>query len=205
MYSLEVDLRRFRKLAPAFAVAAIAVAAVAGPASANGGGHGGGYAPTPGVLDASGDGIAAAAGNLSLHICAEDGILLTKGNVTIAEDAFTDDVGWLGLHVYFGVHGCADVASGPSMMGYGGDGGRAAALAAGTGLTLHAEGTGIAFLKGTGTWDNGNGGTGAWGEDGAILKIGGKASCSMQAQHDGGHNKPACATATPAPEPTATP
>jgi hypothetical protein len=196
-------LRRFRTLAPAFAIAAVALAAAAGAVSANGGGHGGGYASTPGVFDASGDGVAAAAGKLSLHICAEDGILLTRGDVTIGADAFTDDVGWLGVHVYFGVHGCADVAAGASMMM--GGGGHAAALAAGTGLTLHAEGTGIAFLRGNGTWTNGNGESGAWGEDGAILKIGGtqKPPCPVQAQHNGGDKKPKCST--PAPQPTSTP
>jgi hypothetical protein len=203
-------LKRFLKVAPALAIAMVALATVAAAASANGSGHGHGSSSTPGVLDANGDGIAAAAGKLSLHICAGEGILLTKGNVTIGEDAFTDQVDWLGLHVYFGFHGCADV-SGTASMFSGSGGGLTAALAAGTGLTLHAEGTGVSFLKGAGTWNTSNSESGAWTADGAIVKIGGTQAppCPMQAQHNGGHKKPTCATpepqptSTPAPEPTA--
>jgi hypothetical protein len=227
-------LKRFRTFAPAAAIAAVALAALvgaaSGAASANGGGGGGGVPPAPpppGVLEASGDGIAAAAGKLTLRICATDAILLAKGAVTIAPDAFLDEVGWLGLHVYFGFSGCADVAPGMSMLnGGGGDGApagsRAAALAAGTGLTLRAEGIGLAFLRGTGTWANSNGQSGPWTEHGVILHIFGKPAatpCPVHAQHYG--RKPVCgtpaptktstaapeptSTSTPAPEPTATP
>ncbi len=213
-------MKRFRSFAPAAAIAAVALAALAGAASANGGRPGGAAPPPPpppGVLEASGDGIAAAAGKLTLHICAADAFLLTKGEVTIAPDAYTDEVGWLGLHVYFGFHGCADVAPGMSMLNGGGGGGgaaggRAAALAAGTGLTLRAQGTGLAFLRGTGVWSNSNGQGGLWTEQGTILHIFGKSAatpCPVQAQHYG--KKPKCATppaptstATAAPEPTAT-
>lgn len=216
-------MKRFRTFAPAVAVAAVALAALAGAASANGGGPGRAAPPPPpppGVLEASGDGIAAAAGKLTIRICATDAFLLTKGEVAIAPDAFTDEVGWLGLHVYFGFHGCADVAPGMSMLNGGGGGGgapgggRAVALAAGTGLTLRAEGTGLAFLRGTGVWSNSNGESGLWSEQGTILHIAGKPAatpCPVQAQHYG--KKPHCATpppaatstATAAPEPTSTP
>jgi hypothetical protein len=214
-------LRHFRIIAPALAVVALALAGAVGAASANGGGRGVGTTSTPGTFDAAGDGIAAAGGQLTIHICATDGILLARGKVTIGSDAFNDQVGWLGLHVYFGFHGCADVAGGGFGLmheGGGGGGGSAAALVVGTGLTLHAEGTGIAFLKGDGTWSNGSGESGAWSPDGSVLKIGGKqqSQCQgMSAQHYGGdHDKPKCKTPTPqstsgpdstsTPEPTAT-
>ncbi|MBI5285182.1 MAG: hypothetical protein HY874_08830 [Chloroflexi bacterium] len=214
-------MKRFRTFAPAAAIAAVALAALAGAASANGGRPGGAAPPPPpppGVLEASGDGIAAAAGKLTLRICAADAFLLTKGEVTIAPDAFTEEVGWLGLHVYFGFHGCADVAPGMSMLNGGGGGGgasgggRAAALAAGTGLTLRAEGTGLAFLRGAGIWSSSNGQSGLWTEKGTILHIFGKPAatpCAVQAQHFG--RRPQCATPPPAatstaaPEPTSTP
>jgi hypothetical protein len=214
-------LRRFRIIAPALAVVALALAGAVGAASANGGTRGVSTVATPGTFDASGDGIAAAGGQLTIHVCATDGILLARGKVTIDSGAFTDQVGWLGLHVYFGFNGCADVAGGGFGLmhgGGGGGGGSAAALVVGTGLTLHAEGTGIAFLKGDGTWSNGNGESGAWSPDGSILKIGGKqqSQCpGVSAQHHGGdYDKPKCKTPTPqstssaeatsTPEPTAT-
>jgi hypothetical protein len=211
-------LRRLHILAPAIAIAAVALATLASAASANGGGHHHRGYSTPGVLEASGDGIAAAAGKLTLHVCAEDGLLITKGSVSIEEGGFTDEVSWLGLHVYFGFSGCADI--GPEellwdIFGYGGSR-KTAALVAGTGLTLRAEGTGIAFLKGTGTWSDDGGGSGDWTEEGTILKIGGKKHCEVEAQHDGGgYDKPDCATPTaeateepteePEPEPTEEP
>jgi hypothetical protein len=192
-----------RKFAPAATIAACALAVVTGAASAQGGR--GGTTLTPGVLEASGDGIAAAGGKLTIHICADEGILLTKGHVEIGEDAFTDEVGWLGLHVYFDFHGCADVTSETWMATSYGGGGGAAALVVGIGLTLRAEGTGIAFLKGEGTWAKTGGDSGEWTEDGAILKIGTRASTStpcpeLGAQHDGGDWHPTCKT----PQPTAT-
>lgn len=215
-------MRRFRKLAPALIAAAVALAAVTGAASAHGTWHGGGTGTTtPGVLDANGDGIVAAIGQLSIHICADEGFLLAKGKVTIDPGASTGDVNWLGLHVYFGFHGCADVGIETSTLSLGGSGGggRAGALAAGTGLTLHAEGTGIAFVKGVGTWTNTPGGSGAWSQEPTILKIGAKTdtpcTTTVDAQHYGGreHTKSACGSPTAAPtseptsqpEPTATP
>lgn len=186
--------------------------AAAATASAQGGGGGGGSAA--GVLEAEGDGIAAAAGSLTIKMCAEEGILLTKGTVQVEDGAFTDDVGWLGLHVYFGFAGCATIGgedAGMGMMTSANRRGRAAALVVGSGLTLRAEGKGVAFLKGEGTWSNTNGESGDWSDDGVILRIGGKkANCEVQAMR-GGHDKPACGTPTatpseePDPEPTATP
>jgi hypothetical protein len=198
-------LSRFRKIAPALVLAVVALAAATGTVSAHGGGGGWhrGGGGTPGTLSAAGDGIAAAGGSMTIHVCAEDGILLTKGNVSIPDDAFTDTVGgWWGLNVYFGFNGCADVGGTMTATNNGGGGlaKKAAALVAGTGLTLDVEGNGIAFLKGTGTWTDGNGGSGDWTEEGDVLKVAGE--CAMQAQHGGGKDKPdACAT----PEPTATP
>lgn len=191
----------------AAAIVAVALAAAAGVATANGGGSGATPTPTPGTLDASGDGIAAAAGKLTIRVCADEALLLAKGNVAPGDSTSTSQVDWLGLHVYFGFKGCADVTGETSTLSVGGGGGgKVAALVAGTGLTLRAEGTGIAFLRGEGTWSDGNGQTGDWGADGSILPIGGKrkSPCPVQAQHDGAP-KSKCATATPsAGEPTAT-
>jgi hypothetical protein len=115
----------------------------------------------PGVLEAEGDGIAAAAGKLNLRLCAEDGILLAKGEHTVADGSYDEVVEWLGLHVYFGFHGCAEL-----------EGHWVAALAVGQGLTLRAEGIGIGFLKGEGTWAKSGGDSGEWSEHGEIIKIG---------------------------------
>ena len=133
----------------------------------NGGGNGGGtglpFDSIPGVLDANGDGIEAAAGLLNMHLCAADGLLLVrKADSTISDVTSTSDVDWLGLHVYFGFSGCVDIT-----------GAHAAALVVGTGLTLHAEGTGVAFLKGTGSYTN-DGVTSPGSPDGVIVKIGSK-------------------------------
>lgn len=207
-------MTRFHGYAAA-AIVVFALAAAAGVASANGGGRGGSVTLTPGVLDASGDGIVAAAGALTIRVCADDALLVAKGNVSPGDSTSKDQVDWLGLRVYFGFSGCADVSGGTSMQSVGG-GGKAAALAAGTGLTLHAEGNGIAFLRGEGTWSDGNGKSGDWGADGLVVPIGGKqkSPCPVQAQHDDAQ-KPKCATGTPsaatptattaAPTPTATP
>jgi hypothetical protein len=114
-------------------------------ASEPGGGGGTGGLPftaIPGVLDAQGDGIAAAAGMLNMRLCADEGILLVKkGDATITGGSFTSEADWMGLHVYFGFHDCLYLT-----------GGKTAALVVGTGLKLHAEGVGIAFLKGIGSY-----------------------------------------------------
>lgn len=47
----------------------------------------------------------------------------------------------MGLHVYFGFHDCLYLT-----------GAKTAALLVGTGLRLHAEGVGVAFLKGIGSY-----------------------------------------------------
>lgn len=151
----------------AIAVLAMSAAALSPAVSAQGGGDG--DTPRwedwllPGVLEAEGDGIAAAAGALNLRLCAEEGLLLTKGETAVPDGTYDDSVEWLGLHVYFGFHGCAEV-----------EGHRVAALVVGHGLTLRAEGIGIAFLKGEGSWAKSGGETGSWTEDGKILKIGAK-------------------------------
>ena len=148
----------------ALAVLAVSVAAWAAPASAEGGdgGDGPGWL-APGVLEAEGEGIAAAAGKLDLRLCAEEGILLTKGETAVPDGSYDESVEWLGLHVYFGFSGCAEV-----------EGYWVAALIVGQGLTLRAEGVGIAFLKGEGSWTKSGGETGDWSEEGEILKIGSK-------------------------------
>jgi hypothetical protein len=153
----------------AVAVLTLGAAAMSPSVSAHGGGDGGGDTPRwenwllPGVLEAEGDGIAAAAGLLNLRLCAEEGLLLAKGEAAVPDGTYDDSVEWLGLHVYFGFHGCAEV-----------EGARVAALVVGHGLTLRAEGIGIAFLKGEGSWAKSGGETGSWTEEGAILKIGSK-------------------------------
>ena len=115
----------------------------------------------PGVLEAEGEGIAAAGGKLNIRLCAEEGILLTKGESNVPADAYDEVVEWLGLSVYFGFSGCAEL-----------EGRWVAALVVGQGLTLRAEGIGLAFLKGTGTWAKNGGDTGDWSEGGDIIKIG---------------------------------
>lgn len=132
-------------------VAVVAFAALSPSASASepGGGTGGGggtslpFTAIPGVLDAHGDGIMAAAGLLDLRICADDGLLLVKkGDAKITGGtAFTGEADWLGLHVYFGFHDCMYLT-----------GAKTAALVVGTGLKLYARGVGIAFLKGVGSY-----------------------------------------------------
>jgi hypothetical protein len=149
-------------------LAALALgAAIAVPsASAEGGGGDGGDRPSwllPGVLEAEGEGIAAAAGKLNLRLCAEEGILLLKGEASVPDGSYDEVIEWLGLHVYFGFSGCAES-----------EGYWTAGLVVGQGLSLRAEGVGIAFLKGTGTWAKVGGETGDWSEDGEILKIGSK-------------------------------
>lgn len=147
------------------AALALSAAAWAAPTSAEGGHDGGDrtYWLAPGVLEAEGEGIAAAAGKLDLRLCAEEGILLTKGEAAVPDGSYDESVEWLGLHVYFGFSGCAEV-----------EGYWVAALIVGQGLSLRAEGVGIAFLKGTGSWAKSGGETGDWSEDGEIIKIGTK-------------------------------
>ncbi len=199
-------MRRLRIFAPAVAVAAFAAVIIAGAASAQNGNGNGGNRNAPGVLEASGDGIAAAAGKLTLELCADEGLLLTKGSVEIDEGGYEETVGWLGLNVYFGFSGCATVGPEESFWSFGGNGGggdrKTAALVVGTGLTLRAEGTGIALLKGEGTWEKDNGDSGAWTDDEPlILKIGGKTQrCDVAAMHGDNHKKDKCATATPEPD-----
>jgi hypothetical protein len=151
------------------AALAVAAAAWAPQASAREGGDGDGDRPhwehwlVPGVLEAEGEGIAAAGGKLNIRICAEEGILLTKGEGSLPDGSYDEVVEWLGLHVYFGFHGCAEL-----------EGRWTAALVVGQGLTLRAEGVGIAFLKGEGTWAKAGGDSGDWSEEGEIIRIGSK-------------------------------
>lgn len=153
----------------AVAVLAMSVVAWAPAASAQGGGEGdrGGWDGwlLPGVLEAEGQGIAAAGGKLNIRLCAEEGILLTRGESAVPADAYDEVVEWLGLHVYFGFHGCAEL-----------EGRWVAALVVGQGLTLRAEGIGLAFLKGEGTWAKNGGDSGEWSDEGQIIKIGTKAT-----------------------------
>lgn len=208
-------MRRLRILVPALAVATLALGAIATNAFAEGGGHqrhrGGGGSTLPGVLEASGDGIAAASGKLTLKLCAEDGLVLTKGGVTVTEGEYEDTVSWLGLNVYFGFSGCATIGPESAIWeGFseggsgGGGGGKTAALAVGTGLQLRAVGTGIAFLSGEGEWSDSNGQTGAW--TGEVMKIGGKKqNCNVEALSGGGGGGSKCPTPTPDPDPTEEP
>jgi hypothetical protein len=188
-------VKRLHHLAAAVTLAVATMALMAGAASAHGGGdrerHRYGGETLPGVLEASGDGIAAASGNLTLKLCAEDGLLITKGGVSLEEDAaFEDSVSWLGLNVYFGFAGCAAVGPEEAVWsGFStnsGGSGKTAALAVGTGLELRAVGKGIAFLKGEGEWANDTGGSGEWTEEPTILKIGRKQlDCSYGAMNEG--------------------
>jgi hypothetical protein len=152
----------------AVAVLALSIAAWAPSASAQGG-EGDTDEPrreywlVPGVLEAEGDGIAAAGGKLGIRLCAEEGILLTRGETSLPDGSYEDSVEWLGLHVNFGFHGCAEL-----------EGRWVGALVVGHGLTLRAEGIGIAFLKGEGSWANDSGDSGDWSEEGEILRIGKK-------------------------------
>ena len=189
--------------AAAIAVDAVAIFADTASAHSSSGKQRSASESLPGVLEASGDGIAAASGKLTLKLCAEAGLVITKGGVVLEEGAaYEDSVSWLGLNVYFGFAGCAAVGpeeaiwSGFSTSG-GGGGGKTAALAVGTGLELRAVGTGIAFLKGEGEWASDSGESGAWSDEPTILKIGGKqAACDVVAM--GGES--GCATPTPEPE-----
>jgi hypothetical protein len=206
-------MRRLRIAVATSLIAGAALALTAGGAYAQGGDHGnGGGSTTPGVVEATGDGIAGAGGKLKITICAAEGILLTKGHTEIDEGAYSDSVsGWYGLNVYFDVNGCAEVGGGGSTMSGPRWGRLVAALAIGTGLDLRAEGKGIAFIKGTGEWANNNGESGEWTEEGKILLIAGKKQCEPQAgaQQGGGEDggdkpkkdKNKCAT----PEPGDTP
>jgi hypothetical protein len=193
-------LRRLHLFLPALAIAAVALAAVAGVVSANdGGGHASPATVTPGTLDASGDGIAAVSGQLTVHVCATDGILLVRGNATVPDGASTGHSRWFGLQAYFGFNGCADVT--PASV-HGHSVGGVAVLVVGTGITLHAEGTGTAFLKGDGTWSDGNGGSGAWSDRGVVEKIRGLQTppCPQTNAHrrgDDGHGQK-CSTPAPA-------
>jgi hypothetical protein len=197
-------------------VAAVAFAGLVSVASvsANGGGHGNGHGQReggkgkggggggsgfpfdkiPGVLDAEGDGILAAAGALNLEICADEGLLLVKKEgSTVSGGTSTGEVDWLGLHVYFGFSGCADIT-----------GEKAAALVVGTGLTLHAEGIGIAFLKGTGSYTN-DGAEHEITEDGEVVKIGTRLFDKKTKTPTPSTTEEPDPTDTPEPEPTATP
>jgi hypothetical protein len=128
------------------------------------------------VFEAEGNGIAAGAGKLDLKLCAEEGLLLVKrGDSEIAVEAYDDKVEWLGLEVYFGFHGCAEIG------GWG-----VAALVVGEGLTMRAEGLGIAYLAGEGTWAKNDSESGEWRHEGKIYFIGSKSRSNK----------------TPTPEPT---
>jgi hypothetical protein len=145
--SYKEGVRMFRRISIILGAAVVLAlgAAWAPSPAAHGSGDGEGsdwdYWRLPGVLEAEGDGIAAAAGALNLRLCADEGILLTRGEAVLAEGSYDDVIEWLGLHVYFGFTGCAEL-----------QGKWVAALAVGHGLTLRAEGIGIAFLKGEGAW-----------------------------------------------------
>ncbi len=204
-------MKRLHLVAAALAVAAVCGFAVLAPiASANGGGNGGGngdhgkdkdkgkngfpFDKIPGVLDAEGDGIQAAAGALNMELCAEEGLLLVKkGNSTISEVTSTESVEWLGLIVYFGFTGCVEIS-----------GEKAAALVVGTGLTLHAEGFGIAFLKGTGSYTS-DGETHEGSTEGVVVKIGSKLFAKPTKTPKPSETDVPEPTSTPEPEPTATP
>jgi hypothetical protein len=159
--------KRISIMLGAVVVLAAGVVAWMPSATAHGSGDGEGsgwdYWRLPGVLEAEGEGIAAAAGALNLRLCTSEGILLTRGDAAVSEGSYDDVIEWLGLHVYFGFTGCAEL-----------HGKWVAALAVGHGLELRAEGVGIAFLKGDGTWGKDTGESGAWSEDGVVLKIGSK-------------------------------
>jgi hypothetical protein len=179
--------------------AALALVLVAGALRADASGGGDRYSLQPGVLEAEGDGIAAAGGKLEIDICANGGILLAKGDVEV-DGTHGDEVEWLGLHVYFEFTGCAHITGGTSMWS-GGDRSRAAALAVGTGLTLRAEGVGIAYLNGEGTWTKDNGDNGEWSPEGRIIKIGTIAKTCDTYAHGGSSGCPT-PTEEPEPEPT---
>jgi hypothetical protein len=206
--TLEVHVKRSHHLAAAAVLAVMTTALVAGAASAHGGGgrerHR--YEALPGVLEASGDGIAAASGKLTLKLCADDGLLITKGGVSLEEGAaYEDSVSWLGLNVYFGFAGCAAIGPEEALWsGFstgGGGRGKTAALAVGTGLELRAVGSGVAFVKGEGEWAKDQGESGEWTDEPTILKIGGKKrACDVEAMHGGGSG-----CATPEPDPTEEP
>jgi hypothetical protein len=197
------------------ALAALTLSAVtwapAGDASAHGGGdepkkdkkHGGGYGDKvrwgdwwllPGLFEAEGEGIAAGAGKLNLRLCAEEGLLLVKkGDSEIAVDAYEDSIEWLGLEVYFGFHGCAEIG------GWG-----VAALVVGSGLQMRAEGIGLAYLAGEGTWSKNEAENGEWTADGRIYKIGTKSKHDKTPTPEPTDEPDPEPTEEPDPEPTAT-
>jgi hypothetical protein len=142
------DMQKLGFVAAVAFAAVVAFAALSPGASAAepGGGTGGGggtslpFTAIPGILDAHGDGIIAAAGMLDVRFCADDGLLLVKkGDAKITGGSFTSEADWMGLHVYFGFRDCMYLT-----------GAKTAALLVGTGLKLYARGVGIAFLKGEG-------------------------------------------------------
>jgi hypothetical protein len=178
-------------LSLALCAGAAAVLLAAGTASAGGGKNKHSFF-SAGALDATGDGIAAAAGKLEVRACAEDGLLLAKGNVDAGDATFSDEVSWLGLHVFFDFAGCAAVSAGGDEGHVDALGGgkrrhseRVAVLVVGTGLELHAAGNGIALLKGSGTWEDSNGESGEWTEEGEILRIGGAKEEKPECDNDG--------------------
>jgi hypothetical protein len=148
----------------------------------------------PGLFEAEGSGVAAAAGKLNLELCAEDGLLLVKkGDSEIAVDQYEDKVEWLGLEVYFGFHGCAEIG------GWG-----VAALVVGDGLTMRAEGLGIAYLAGEGTWSRNEAEEGEWTADGKIYTIGSKAKNLKTPTPEPTDEPDPTEEPTEEPEPTAT-
>ena len=189
-------MKKLGFLAAGLCAAAFAFAVLAPGATASepGGGTGGGgtntVLPIPGMLDAQGDGIVAAAGYLRTRFCATDGLLLVKkGDATQQGGAFTGEADWLGLHVYFGFHDCMYIM-----------GGRTAALLVGTGLKLHAEGFGIAFLKGPGYTLDGVAHDGS--TEGVVVQIGTK----LPEPHGSPTARPSTSPTTArTPEPTRTP